>query len=1164
MENILLYCKKNFHILIPILVVFIFGFSWFHKGLILGVGESGVASFYSPEYILKLTLHAWAAPAIGNVTSITVAGIPLYGFLAFLQNIHVPGFIMQAFVFIGVMFMSIIGFHVLFYKQLSSKISLLFISLFYLCNPVVIVLVWNRFQYPFIFFYGALPLVFGLFLQGIRLGSWKHILCLSLIMTLFSVAFSSIPLLELFWFLVGSYIVFSIFVEKERRNIFQKVLLVSLLLLTWVIFNAWWLFQFVNIFNATSYITTQAYSSNGDLDTFISLSNSLGNMSNVFRLIHPGFFNGISQVWGPIYSNPVMILISFLLPVLAFLPLIFSKKPKIIYYFLGISLIVLFFAKGANGPFGFFFLFFFSHFRVLEAFRNPFEKIGLILPFCYAPLIGYSTFVIYNWTIKKYGKNKSYLTIVSLGILIFVIYSFPLWNGWVFSSTSQPTNNLKIGDYVKVPTYYNQANIWLNNDKEEDFRVLALPMSGEGVTNNWEYGYTGVELSNGLFDKPFISFSTTIQFLDSITSQIEPIVINAPQYMSQLMAILNGKYVMIRHDINYKLSGVKDPNIIETYIKQNSSLIFSSSFGLLHFYKIMYFIPKVYIANQIFQSPLDMPLADVFSLTNFSPGDAIVNVPVQQPLIRQLKVAVITPTSVLDYSSYPQLTFDQSIQRMPYVRYLPGSKLYFLIRLKEFLDMMFITNNNENFLNYVSLEDKREMEFVQLTSQQKTTITQIAEKEYIHSINNLQNFIHNGGYGALQDNIDYFKQNIVSQRVILENALQATSSTNAKFIYDSLQHLQQFASSINLSYTFTPQIVKNLSANRIIYTFSVQENGSYEILLNIKNWKDFYLPLGESIPVQVNGQIFIMTPVSKNDWLSLGKMYLSKGTNEIQLQLPAMINLLNGRNDNITFTLESDKKQVSKNFPILNIDTSSNYKVTFDYYFEEGGSGKVSLDTPLRGSNSDVWSAGIGDDGYAHTYQNRNFIITPAKYTNMQNLLFTVSPYNTCDVLNDTIVGKYQCKNDKAYYDQFNKSTILHIKNLRVEKVFGNAVTLRLENKTATSRISSPTVSFQKINVSKYVVSIKQARSPFLLVFSEAYHPLWRAQFFDSHENIDTRDHLVANSYANAWYVRRTGSYKLVLEFLPEKVLTLGEWISIVSMIMSIVGLLIFLKKRKQ
>jgi hypothetical protein len=99
-----------------------------------------------------------------------------------------------------------------------------------------------------------------------------------------------------------------------------------------------------------------------------------------------------------------------------------------------------------------------------------------------------------------------------------------------------------------------------------------------------------------------------------------------------------------------------------------------------------------------------------------------------------------------------------------------------------------------------------------------------------------------------------------------------------------------------------------------------------------------------------------------------------------------------------------------------------------------------------------------------------------------------------------------------------------------------------------------PIIKFDKIDSTKYTYQIKNATQSFILVFSELFDAGWRIT--------DSTEHFLANGYANAWKINRTGDFDGVIEFYPQKLLRIGYLVSGVSVFCGII-LVIFLKVRQ-
>ena len=88
------------------------------------------------------------------------------------------------------------------------------------------------------------------------------------------------------------------------------------------------------------------------------------------------------------------------------------------------------------------------------------------------------------------------------------------------------------------------------------------------------------------------------------------------------------------------------------------------------------------------------------------------------------------------------------------------------------------------------------------------------------------------------------------------------------------------------------------------------------------------------------------------------------------------------------------------------------------------------------------------------------------------------------------------------------------------------------------------TVSYKKINPTRYIAHVK-TDTPFLLVFSDAYHNLWKA--YVNGEEIRS---IPAYSFINAFYITETGEYDITIEFIGQRYVVYGGIISIATIIL--------------
>ncbi|RLB28830.1 MAG: hypothetical protein DRH11_16760, partial [Deltaproteobacteria bacterium] len=150
-----------------------------------------------------------------------------------------------------------------------------------------------------------------------------------------------------------------------------------------------------------------------------------------------------------------------------------------------------------------------------------------------------------------------------------------------------------------------------------------------------------------------------------------------------------------------------------------------------------------------------------------------------------------------------------------------------------------------------------------------------------------------------------------------------------------------------------------------------------------------------------------------------------------------------------------------------------------------------------------------------------------------------------------------------------------------------------------------PEIDFEKVNPTRYVVSVKKAERSFWLVFSESFHKGWKAYvreqaassrqqagqgnkgepwsalisaWRDRGKRIELTEHHLVNGYANAWWVdvarlKAEGlrfkadskdEFQVVLEFKPQRLFEIGIMISALTFLGCIIFLLATFLRRKK
>ncbi len=105
---------------------------------------------------------------------------------------------------------------------------------------------------------------------------------------------------------------------------------------------------------------------------------------------------------------------------------------------------------------------------------------------------------------------------------------------------------------------------------------------------------------------------------------------------------------------------------------------------------------------------------------------------------------------------------------------------------------------------------------------------------------------------------------------------------------------------------------------------------------------------------------------------------------------------------------------------------------------------------------------------------------------------------------------------------------------------------------------SGPNVSYEMINSGKYEVHVENSNEPFLLIFSESYHPMWKAYIDD--EEISP---IPVYSIVNGFYINKTGSLNITIYFTGQTYADIGIKITIITLIIVVMILIIPSKKLK-
>ena len=576
---------------------------WFKNGFILGVAEDGLI-FYSLTNYFHQAEYTWMEyPGLGSPSLSLVAVKPTFLLLSYLQKIGIPGFIIQASVMWFLMISAGIGIFLLvreLFPRLPSKYVFLSV-IFYWFNPISIVDVWNRFLLNYIFFFALLPVASYFFIKGLRTGKYFWSFLLNTVLIFYSYAFSYIAFSILLWTWLSFIIFYYALFDKSLKS---KIFLLKYFILTllfFVIVNCWWILPLASLyFFGGASPTSELFMKQNNLGTLQALSEKIGNLTDVFKLINASFLAPDSLGWVKYYYSPLLYAIQyFFVGVILHFIIKFRKDPTVL--FLGsLFLSVIFLSKGNNSPFGEIYNFIFRNVLILQVFRNPFEKFGFLLSFSAALLFSPS---IYELSKKLQSKMRT-LYYLLFFIVVFSL-GFPLYANLAFTNKFPPTNDYSIGYKVEVPGYYKDVDNWLNS-QGSNFRYIGFPLREEGITYKWEKGYAGVELQVALFSNSGIIHKTSVPYFNQIVPEIEATLMSDKDFTS-FANLLNVKYFLLRYDIDYKSRDMTAPGILEKRLaerEQNGEVKKMATFGKVSIWENLKWKDNTFYTTKKTEDPL--------------------------------------------------------------------------------------------------------------------------------------------------------------------------------------------------------------------------------------------------------------------------------------------------------------------------------------------------------------------------------------------------------------------------------------------------------------------------------------------------------------------------------------------------------------------------------
>ena len=1114
---------------------------WLPKGYIVGGGDVGIP-LWRPQNALRVQSYSWIdTNATGNTYPNVFTAEPFYLIFSVIDKLGISADISQKILFFTILFGSSISIFFLSKHFFISK-KIAFVAAFFYIFNLTSLSVWQRGVHNGMLMLLLAPLSLLILVKGISTQKYVSILWINIVSFLLSYVFGALGFVFSLWLLWTIYLLIVLckeWTDKSKRKFILTYYFI--LVISWIGTNAWWIVHLLASSNyALGQFTQEELKTKGS-DVLMGLK-PYHEASYIFRGLSR-YIHYVVKDWGEIYSSAMFIILSWIPTLIVFSTTLIRKNYRSPHwrFLIILLLVVLVISKGVNPPLGFLNKVPYDFFPFLAPLRNPYEKVGILLAIPFSLLFALGIRQICG--ILKSKKIGYFIPIfLMIAIACLTVLVWPLWLGKLFISEGRK--------YVAtIPSYYEEANNWLKERVlAEDTRILHLPLSwGESIDYNW--GYTGIEPSQYFFNGSSIGYQIGVS---SVDLRIRDIIISIHNQDSisvqKAIASLNVGWVIVHNETVWRPRILESPERINTWLSTKPDFLeYVIDFGPLSIFRVkdQYRLGHFYSTDKLINVSNLKPQAslNIWNKVSEINDSFITETPdnYKSLLNKFVSENIIIPTKSSVYTPLPTINEETALNNLATVSFLPDSLFYPLVILKE--NILSFINQDDTVTNCFILSGKRLKEAVLLARQNKFTETNKSLISYekqlgkCSKINNGTVIAYMGGNLA-----DLTLGQLIKQKAVLNAEFKSIhiikEGENAK------TKLIEYLSNLGLAPRFDSQKVDN-TKQRIIFNYSVTEEGNYKIKLQRS---DQTLMKNPPKIVSIDGQLVDLAPDSAYKF--------SQGFHEIQLEREPNENLLDTQlkvkksNPDLGFTSEVDPTtqkniftgKVSSGFrylafDFLNLDVEQNYELNFDLFLNQGVPPFVTIthdSDPIDPQGNyipavkgQVLYASDLPDGWKHV----KIGYLPILNSTMAKFSLIITP-----------------------------PTEIKFRNITLTKTSVNDLVLEKINNVSIQKMEKADTVWKKIDPTAYEVTISSQKPPYILVFSETFHPLW--QVSDSTGTVINLPHVSINGYANAWLVENPLPEKIKVKFILQNARIGGILISIISALLMI-GTILYLDHKR-
>lgn len=364
---------------------------------------------------------------------------------------------------------------------------------------------------------------------------------------------------------------------------------------------------------------------------------------------------------------------------------------------------------------------------------------------------------------------------------------------------------------------------------------------------------------------------------------------------------------------------------------------------------------------------------------------------------------------------------------------------------------------------------------------------------------------------------------------------------------------------------FLDEKTKTLS-NAAVYNFNIYQKGEYEIFLRNDDLLKNYLLKDNSLSISIDNVADqkVSLNFTSDNLISLGKIAFERGTHKIDLLVPPTINLISDHSfeestwygpvdvypkdpGEAKFSIkQSPDASEGKSSLMIKVNSHTAGVYTPINNYKIGNTYQVSFAT--KHISGDLPYFAIWESDSKSFPPSMDFSYSPFGKPSPSTTLYIQAYVKAADSWKKSYLV-FQPKENTSqvgvFFLSFQRTpgeTINLFDDVRVERAFTNPMTLKLA-KDQEVKTNSPEISFEKINSSKYQITVAKATQPFFLVFSESFHSQWKPSI--------EADQFLVNGFANGWLIKKQGDYKFNIEFSQQKIYYFSIGVSLAALFLT-------------